>query len=143
MKESQSRRWQNQIEKLGKENRGNGRDGGGKSESESQREKRETSELDQMSQDSNKLRENAIRRIHQVLTRGQRSIFNKMLGDHFDLSRLGPIDSQVQGVLPPADEPAALEPVPKSTTPQPSSAPKNKRSKKTQSASPPQPDGGR
>ena len=83
------------------------------------------------------MREEAIRQIAQVLSRRQKTAFNKMLGDPFDLTRLAPNNTQVQGILPPAGEPAALEPVPPATSPQPPSAPMPKREKRAQNGPPP------
>jgi hypothetical protein len=122
MDESEGRRWQDQLERLGATNPGGDRQAGGKGEDKSRREKRETSQLDQMGQDSDKVREAAIRQIGRVLTRRQRAAFNQMLGAPFDLTRLGPDSTQGRDERPPAGAPTELEPVPAATGPQPPGA---------------------
>ena len=143
MKDSQSQLWQDQLGRLRAADPGGVPKAAGKKEDKSQREQRETAQLDQMSKDSDTVRAGVIRQIGRVLTRRQRAAFEKMLGEPFDLTRLGPESTSVPGDLPPAGAITELEPVPGVTSPQPTSAPLPKRAKKTRGGAPDQREDGR
>jgi hypothetical protein len=83
----------------------------------------EESAGDRLNRASDELRMRFVRELNNVLTRRQKTVFNKMLGEPFDLEKVR--FRGVQGSpasLPLADAPLLLEPVAPSTRPAPPAA---------------------
>jgi hypothetical protein len=85
--------------------------------------KQEASEGERLNRASDELRAKFVRELNKVLTRRQKAVFNKMLGEPFDLAKVqfrggqgGPVS------LPPADAPVILEPVAPLNGPAPNAA---------------------
>jgi hypothetical protein len=67
--------------------------------------------LDRIDQNSTALQKNAIGEISRVLSRRQKTAFNKLLGAPFDTSALEPGRGNKSGALPPSDAPTQLTPI--------------------------------
>jgi hypothetical protein len=81
------------------------------------------------------MRRDANREIGRVLTRRQKAAFNQMLGDPFDVMRLGPDSTLVESDQPTAEAPTEFEPVPPAANSQPTSTPAPNRAETSRTGS--------
>ena len=75
------------------------------------REKRVVAEIEAMEDESERLYREAVRQVGRVLTRRQKTLFDKMLGPPFDLARLSLRGVKARPAATPADSPVILEPL--------------------------------